>query len=406
MTSGARIGFDARALEPGFKAHFGRGTGRYATELLAHLQLATDSNLAILPLGSAQLGAQGWQQSLLQALPAGRQTVETQLFLPRRLERLPVDLLHFMAHGDATARCRKPYIVTVLDLIPLRFPELYRAKKSNWRFHLARSLEHQAIRSAAGIIAISEATKRDVVSLLGINPEKIIVTPLGVRSDFAPRPLDPAAWDGATETVRSRYGLPPGRPILLYVGGIDPRKNVPFMLKVIASLKEILPPQSRPVLVLAGRHESDDQYPALLEVRKQLGLEDDVRLLGFVPDSDILDLYRASRVKLFPSLYEGFGLPVLEAMALGVPVIAGDNSSIPEVASGAAVLLDVCDVAGWVHELQSLLADEGRQRELSVLGIARAAAFTWERTASQTLAAYRHFLGQPAAAHNVRRAVS
>lgn len=388
----ARVGFDARALEPGFKAHFGRGTGRYASELLSHLRELHDPTVEIVPLSGAQLGADGWQRRVIELLPAGRQTIETQLFLPHRLSALPVDLLHFMAHGDATARCRKPYVVTVLDLIPLRFPELYRAKKSNLRFRFARHLEDQAIRHAAGILAISEATKRDVVELMGVDPARIVVTPLGVRQDYRPRELDPRAWEAAATALRARYQLPQHRPLLLYVGGIDPRKNVPFLLRVFAAVRDRLPKEQQPLLLLVGRHEGDDQFPALLAERERLGLNDDVRLLGYLPDSDVLDLYRASRVKLFPSLYEGFGLPVLEAMALGVPVLAGDNSSIPEVAKGAAVLLNAADEGAWVRELAALLGDDARQQELSRLGIERAKTFTWTRTAQLTMDAYRLFL--------------
>lgn len=394
------LGFDVRGTQPGFKAHYGRGTGRYATELFSELLKLTDSEFRLLPLSQEMLAASGWQRSLLSLLPFGKQTAETQLFLPQRLENLPVDMLHFMAHGDATSRCRKPYIVTVLDLIPLRFPELYRADKTNLRFRFARYLEDQAIRQASGILAISEATKRDVVELLGVKADKIVVTPLGVTQSQQPREASAATWIEYGQATRKRYGLADLRPLLLYVGGIDPRKNIIFMLRVFAELLGKFSGAERPQLLLVGRHERDDQYPLVLAEIKQLGIEADVRLLGYVPDEEISDLYRAAHLKIFPSLYEGFGLPVLEAMSFGLPVVAGRNSSIPEVAGDAALLLD-CELRGgaipaetsgqWVREVELLLRSNSKMDEFAESGIKRARQFTWKRTAELTKAAYSDF---------------
>ena len=395
------IGFDIRGTEPGFKAHYGRGTGRYATELFAELSKLTTNEFKLLPLNQEKLGAQDWQKFALSLLPFGKLTAETQLFLPRRLTNLPVDLLHFMAHGDATARCQKPYVVTVLDLIPLKFPELYRADRTNLRFRFARYLEDQAIRHACGILAISEATKNDVVEILGISPEKIIVTPLGVSQHHAPRLVGAAEWIAGGRESRLRFNLSEDRPLLLYVGGIDPRKNIPFLLRVFAQLLTQFVGAERPMLLLVGRHELDDQFPGMLGEIQRLGIEDDVKLLGYVPDQQIADLYRMAHLKIFPSLYEGFGLPVLEAMSFGLPVVAGLNSSIPEVAGDSARLLR-CELSGvkpsqgtedeWVREIAALLRSNSKLDEFAESGIKRAQRFTWQRTAELTKAAYEQFV--------------
>ena len=390
------IGVDARATEPGFKAHYGRGTGRYAEELLRHLAKVTDGSLEIRPIRSEDLTQQKWENALLKALPFGRQTANTQLFLPRKLGRLGVDLIHFMAHADGTARSPVPYIVTVLDLIPLRFPDLYRADKAGWRFKLARKLENESISAAKGIIAISEATKRDIVSILGVSPDKIFVTHLGVGDCFfAPSAgIDEQRLE--TERTKKHFGLDPLRPMILYTGGIDPRKNITFLLDVFA---EVLQhgPSPKPQLVLAGAYEHDDQYPKLKEGLDRLDLHSDIRLLGFVPDAELPSLYRAASVLAFPSLYEGFGLPVLEAMASGTPVVAGLNSSLPEVGGDAAVLLADGDRGRWAQEIISITSDSSRRIRLSEAGKSHARQFGWERTAERTLEAYRYFSGQKTA---------
>ena len=386
------IGLDVRAAEPGFKAHYGRGTGRYATELGRHLLDidASDTLTRVVPITARNLEGTAWEERMLNILPFGRQTAHTQLFLPRRLGKLRVDWLHFLAHGDATARCPLPYLVTVLDLIPLRFPDLYRAKKPGWRFQLARDLERQAIEKAHGIIAISEATKRDVVEMLNVPEDKVFVTHLGVGSEFSARSLLTAEWQAEGNVLKDRLGLPKERPVLLYAGGIDPRKNVLMLLRVFAEvLKQRL--GARPVLALVGAYEQDDCFPELKAEIDRLEISGDVRLLGFLKEADLPGLYRAAHVKLFPSLYEGFGLPVLEAMASGLPVIASNNSSIPEVAGNGALLLDAEDERAWVQAIVSVLLNETRQGQLSAAGKTQARRFTWDNTAAQTLAAYEYF---------------
>lgn len=393
-----RIGLDLRPTEAGFKAHAGRGTGRYVQELVARLfaQDPDKTGFGFVPLGSADLWAGSWEAKLLDKLPAGKQTVGTQVMLPRRLQSLGLDMMHFFAHGDAPARrCMAskavPQIVTVLDLIPLKFPHLYRASKSNWRFKLARYVELEAIRRSVGVLAISEATKRDVVELLGVRPERVFVTPLAVGDVFAARPLTDfrASMVAKRSEIAGLQDINPQADVILYVGGIDPRKNVPFLLKVFAELLRLRDYVNPPVLAIAGKIDSDDQYPKLLQTIAELGLTDQVRLLGFVSDEELVSLYQGASVLAFPSLYEGFGFPVLEAMACGCPVVAARNSSIPEVTGRAAMLIADNDTDGWVRALDTFLRSGEMQQEYSLRGINRADEFSWERTAELTLAAYR-----------------
>jgi len=383
------LGLDLRALEPGFKAHFGRGTGRYAAGLsreLAAIELG--SELTVTPFSSKALGASRFESKLLELLPLGRVTFEQQLLVPRRIKRLEYDALHFLSHVDAPARCPLPYLLTVLDLIPLKFPELYQQQTAHLRFKLARALELRAIRRAAGILTISEASKRDIVELLEIPAKRVVVTPLAADEMFQAQP----SQKGEKEALFSKYELPLNRPIILYVGGVDPRKNLSFLIEVFSQVLA-QPFPERPLLVFAGRYERDKHFPAL---KRKIDAEiaaSDLRLIGYVEEEDLPALYRASSVMAFPSLYEGFGLPVLEAMSCGVPFVAGNNSSLPEVTGSTEYLLPDCDRAAWAKEITRLLRDTGYREQQVALGLKRKSHFSWNRTAEATVSAYRYLLG-------------
>ena len=395
-----RIGLDMRPTEPGFKAHFGRGTGRYTTELVKALGAYTGSSNGVLgakvsleQISSEQLMPNRAEASLLSLMPFGKTTLSTQLVLPRRLKNLNYDLVHFFAHGDAPALSSLPYVTTVLDLIPLKFPKLYRAEKANWRFRFARYLENRVITQATGLLAISESTKRDVVNMLGVDPERIVVTPLAVSAQFF---CDDASLNdrfGQRDGLKELFNIPAGRPVLLYLGGIDPRKNVFFLLDVFKELLT-LGGKEKPVLVVAGKFDTDASYPALLKQIDALGIGDDLKLVGFVPDDQLSMLYSLADLFVFPSLYEGFGFPVLEAMAGGVPVVAGNNSSLPEVVGDTGVLLTDNAKKEWVQSIKDLLGNSERRMCLSHAGRKRANAFSWEATAKSTIDAYLEFSGR------------
>ncbi len=384
-----RVGLDLRGLEPGFKAHFGRGTGRYIEELVTELQRQNHPEFEFILAGAKELGAGALAKIFRSVVPVGRTTIEQQLLLPRRIKRLGVDCFHFFAHGDAPIRCPVPYITTVLDLIPLKFPDLYKAQNANWRFRLARYLELQAIRNAHGIIAISECTKRDVVSMLGVDPNKIMVTPLGLSENFAERlPLT----DTERQQLREQLGLPQAGAVCLYVGGIDPRKNVPFLFQALRELRD-----PNVTLLLVGKYDGDKHLPELRRNLVESGVEGQVRMVGYLPDDTLKDYYRAADVFLFPSLYEGFGFPVLEAFALGVPVICGDNSALGEVAGDSALLCEDNHLSSWVRAIREVLGSRELRAELIAKGRVQQAKFRWPNTVRATVDAYRYFFGLPAA---------
>ena len=385
------VGLDISALDPTFREHAARGIGRYVSELKAFFDRTHPPGVNVGFFDHHALQGRGLLSAVVSRSPIGRVTLRQQLLYPLQLGSLPFDLVHFPAHMDVPSWSPRRLVVTVLDLIPLVCRDLYLANRPSWRYHLARWLEIRAIKSAAFILAISECTKRDVHRLLGVPDDRIVVTPLGVDGRFA---IDPSQAELAE--LQSRLALPPHRPVVLYVGGIDPRKNYAGMLTAFARVCARAREQQRPVprLVLGGRISQDREYPRLVQRMRELKIEEDVTLLGFVADADLPKLYRLASVFLFPSLYEGFGLPPLEAMAAGLPVVSSNTSAMPEVLGDAARFVDPTDATAMAEAVSAVLEHPELAANLSARGRARAALFPWSRTGQSTLEGYER-----AAAH-------
>jgi alpha-1,3-rhamnosyl/mannosyltransferase len=279
-------------------------------------------------------------------------------------------------------RVGRPTVLTVHDLIPLLFP-----RQSTWQarllFRWALSL---ALRASHRVIAVSESTARDLQQYFHTPSERVSVIPEAPDPTFYPRPPAEVA------AVRRKYGLP--APFVLYVGSNKPHKNLPRLIEAWSLLTPHVSHftfhASRFTLVIAGVW--DPRYPEPRLLAERLGLQN-VRWLGPVPEADLPALYSAATLFVFPSLYEGFGLPVLEAMACGVPVICSNTSSLPEVAGDAALLVDPTDVRALAAAITDLLEDESRREEMRERGLQQAARFSWERTAAMTLEMYREVAG-------------
>jgi glycosyltransferase involved in cell wall biosynthesis len=237
----------------------------------------------------------------------------------------------------------------------------------------------RVVRHAAAIIADSSATRTDIIARLKVDPSRIHVIPLGVSAHFSARD---------TGEARRRIGeaLSIDAPYILALGTLEPRKNLTTVLNAYARLGS-----DAPILVLAGARGWKDS--PVFEQVKRAGLSARVVFSGFVSDGLLPDLYAGARAFVYPSLYEGFGLPVLEAMACGVPVITSKTSSLPEVAGDAALLIDPTDVDELADAMQRVLSDASLSDELRKRGLRRASHFTWERTARETLDVYRIALG-------------
>ena len=290
-----------------------------------------------------------------------------QLLLPRLAARAGVELVHSLA-STAPAWGNFRRVVTVHDLIYARFPEAH----AGLRALGMRALVPLAVRRSDRVIVDSNSTREDLVTLLGTPAEKIDVAPLGVRAPSAARP------------VSERFATE--RRVLLSLSAKRPHKNLAALIEALA----LIPPERRPLLMLPGYatwHEAE-----LRERTRTLGVEDDVRWLGWLADDELEDLWSAADAFVFPSQYEGFGLPVLEAMVRGVPVACSNRSALPEVAGEAALLFDPDDPRQIAEAIERLLSDPGEAERLGAAGRERAASFTWQRTAELTLESYRRAL--------------
>ncbi len=292
-----------------------------------------------------------------------------QQLVPRLAKRAGVDLVHSLA-STAPAWGAFRSVVTIQDVIYRRYPEAHHGLRALGM----RLLVSTAARRSDRIIAPSRATQDDLVRLLGISAEKIDVVPLGIGV------ASPPQWVAEHE-LRRRHDLGT-RPFVLTVSAKRPHKNLMRLLDALASIPE----SRRPILVLPGYATPHEQE--LREHANRLGLEADTRFLGWVPDDELEGLYRSATCFVFPSLYEGFGLPVLEAMARGVPVACSRRGALQEVVDGAALTFDPEQPKEIANAIERLLEDGDERERLRAAGHVNVARFSWAETARGTLGVY------------------
>lgn len=371
-----RIGLDARIL------HYSHaGIAQYVRGLVRGLdRVSEDSGEEILLLHSRKaqrLLSNGSRFSRRHLWTPSHHRLE-QWTLPLELLPLGLDLLH---SPDFIPPFRRRFrsIITIHDLAFLRERGILTAESARYYGQVG-----QAADSADHIIVPSRATQSDVTELLGVSPEKVTVIPEAADPLFRP-------WDGDAEALSaeaSRLGV--ARPFLLFVGTLEPRKNLPLLLRAHRRLLDGATDRIR--LAIAGR--PGWLYQEIFDLTDQLDLAEHVSFLGGLPPQDLRILYCAAEIYLHPATYEGFGLPPLEAMACGTPVVAADTSSLPEVVGKAGVLLDPADADAWAETIQSLLADPARRADLRERGLAQAQRFSWEENAGLTLEVYRSVMSR------------
>ncbi len=368
------IGLNAHLLasQPGYRA---AGIHNVIHQLLTHLptEAPDDWHFTAMVGGAnrAQYDGIRMRRAALDTESPARRILWEQLVQPWQLGAF--DLYHAMAFV-APLWLRQPMVVTVYDLTFMRYPQRLTAARRRY----LRTFTETTCRRAERITAISHSTKADLVTLLGIDAEKIDVTPLGYdRAIYRPLPQD------AIAAFKRDKGLP--ERFWLYLGTLEPRKNLVTLVEAYA----LLSPGERLPLVLAGGKGwmTDDLFAAI----ERHNLTDEITLPGFVPTEEIALWYNSADLFLFPSVFEGFGLPVLEAMACGTPVLTSDVSSLPEVAEGAGMCLPPHEPDAWAAALRAADADwrtAARER-----GLQKATQFRWENTARLTIASYQRALG-------------
>lgn len=364
MTDSA-IAFDATI------ARLGRaGPSVYITHLIPALQAHLGDRLRVVssrwvaPLGERRtLGDRA--RTLL------RDLWWHQAGVTRAARQAECTLLHLPA-ALGPVRTNFPFVLTVHDVAVLRFPQLFHP----WHGRYARFVLPRVARRARAVLTGSSATKQDLVNLLGVPADRVTVTPYGLHPTIRPIPKESAR----AMAVRARYALP--ERFVLTVGTIEPRKNLKRLIEAIRQVTA-RPDGKDAVLIHAG--PPGWLATDLPKVTRENGC---VRFLGHVNTEELAVLYNLAHCCAYPSLWEGFGFPVLEAMAAGCPVLTSRVSSLPEVAGDAAVLVDPTSTEEIAHGLARLWTDDALRTDLALRGIERARAFSWERTAVQTIAVY------------------
>ncbi|HWC96067.1 MAG TPA: glycosyltransferase family 1 protein [Candidatus Sulfopaludibacter sp.] len=302
--------------------------------------------------------------------------------LARKVSEDRPDLLH--VQYTAPVRCHVPVVVSVHDVSFLEHPEYFtrdRAWQLQWTVR-------RTVKSAAKILTGSEFSRNAILKVYGdLDEDKVVVVPNAAASEFRPIPREAAA-----AAVRDRYGI--AAPFILSVGDIQPRKNQIGLIKAFARLLRAHP-QLKQNLVLVGKETWFADR--VREAARESGVGDRIQFFGFVSDSDLLQFYNACDLFVFPSFYEGFGLPALEAMACGRAVVCSNTSALPEVVDGAAILFDPYAIDEIVRAIADLLLDSELRARMERLGLQRAAHFSWQKTAQRTLEVFHEVVAHPAA---------
>jgi glycosyltransferase involved in cell wall biosynthesis len=370
-------------INASFLAQPDTGSGQYITRLLQSLAKADHENdyILIAPrpkfrVQSSKLSVSGIQYPLVSNI---EKLWFEQVAFPRACRRERADLAHVPYFGSPLFPS-VPTVVTVHDLIPMILP----AYGGSLLVRAYTSLVVAAAKRARLVIADSECSKRDIVQWLGIPPSRVRVIYLAADAMF--RPVE----DGKRlDAVRRRYGLP--NRFVLYLGGFDVRKNVAAIVAAFARVRKSLPHHR---LVLAGKLPQRDTafFPDPRRLADEAGLGGEVCFIGWVAEEDKPVLYSLADLFVFPSCYEGFGLPVLEALACGTPIVASNAGSLPEIVGEAGLMVAPDDIDGLAKAMIAVLGNEARRAELRAKGLEQARRFSWEKTAQETMAVYREIV--------------
>ncbi len=374
----SHIGFDLRALQHGYKAHKARGIGVYARNMIERSGLAP-SGLEIIPFHDPQYESEepdshGSSPYEYSADNLARKISGEYFWLHLCFAKVikssagkaGVGAFFFPTHLDVPINLGVPYAVTAHDMINTVFCE---PGKQSISRKMDNARQVHVLKNAHLILAGSVCAKDDIIRCANVDPEKIVVTYYGVDPRFKP----------GVQSSSGRFELPD--KYILHVGGIDWRKNSGLLLDAFARLNKARPEYQ---LVMAGDIKNDSRYDDFKNDLAKRSLEPVVHTPGYVTTEELILIYNKAALLLYPSLYEGFGLPVLEAMSCGTPVITTNRSSIPEVAGDAAILLDPDKPESFAEALIRLTGSENERKRLSEAGLRQADKFSWDRCAKET----------------------
>ena len=369
------IGLNAHLLS-GQQGYRRAGIHTFIAQQLNHLPSDEDDlNFVIFTNSQEELSGARSFNSRSTRWPTGNRLFRIaweQLSWPLAARRHKLDLLHGMAFvTPILAPC--PTIVTVYDLSFFYFPDRYPVLQ---RIYLS-SQTRRSCRQARHIISISESGRQDVHKLFGIPMERISVIHPGVDRSFYPRSSEEIA------AFRARQNLPP--QYVLHVGTLQPRKSIPTLISAFARMER----QDLELVLVGGKGWAYDEIFAQV---CEMGLNKRVRFTGYVPDSELPLWYNAASMLVFPSVYEGFGLPVAEAMACGTPVVAANTSAIPEAAGAAARLFQAQDAAELSSHMEAVLDDPHLMATMREHGLQQSRQFSWERAGKEMVDVYRRVL--------------
>ena len=371
-----RVAIDAHSVGTGLG-----GNESYATNLIEALAEIDDHNrytLYVTRPEAVQRFSNRWPNFDVRATLPHTPLIRIPLVLSAELRRNPVDVLHVQFTAPPFSPC--PVVVSIHDLSFEHLPQTFK-----WRSRKQlRMTVRRSAREAAQVIALSEHARNDIIDTYHIPPENVTAIPLAVGAQF--RPISNVE---ELQRVRQTYGIE--GEYILSVGAIQPRKNLSRLVAAYSRLRRATPEGNLPKLVLAGKCAW--LYEETLRTIKELQVSDSVILTGYVPENDLPVLYSGALCFVYPSYFEGFGLPPLEAMKCGAPVIVGNRTSLPEVVGDAGILVDPFDPNAIAGAMKKLISDSNLRAELTARGMARAKLFDWRETARQTLKVYQRAAG-------------